>query len=257
MFQHICGLRQLILLHIWPILGVCFKQMMDCHLNKLCIWILPKLDHLKIFGCLAYVYISKWNRPKLEPNQLKCMFTQAWIPISLQVSNLEDMGLTLNNDNKLMWTSICTTRTPTPWKITITFNSTNQREQWSKSGYFEWGEWPKALLDNYFTRTYLHGKEVEWQEEGDRKNSTRSPWQRIWWPSMHNKFYIYIVKISKPMTINKQFNTMGGKKSCNKNLIPLSRMELGNLWTCHLGKNPSQQNGFTRQNWLQMEKLKN
>jgi len=74
---------------------------------------------------------------------------------------------------------------------------------------------------------------------------------------MHNKYYIYLAKISKPMTMKKQFNTMGGKKSCNKNLIPLSRMELSNLWTCHLGKNPSQQNGFIRQNWLQMEKLKN
>ncbi len=56
--------------------------------------------------------------------------------------------------------------------------------------------------------------------------------------------------------MKKQFNTMGGKKSCNKNLIPLSKMELANLWTCHLGKNPSQQNGFTRQNWLQMESWK-
>jgi hypothetical protein len=80
------------------------------------------------------------------------------------------------------------------------------------------------LLDNYFMRTYLHGKEVEWQEEGEWKPSTRSPWQIIWWPTIHNKYYIYLAKISKPMTMKKQFNTMGGKKSCNKDLIPLSRM---------------------------------
>ncbi len=35
-----------------------------------------KLDHLRIFGCLTYVYITKSKRTKLDPKSIRCMFTR-------------------------------------------------------------------------------------------------------------------------------------------------------------------------------------
>jgi hypothetical protein len=34
----------------------------------------PSLTHLKVFGCEAYVHVSKENRSKLDKNVEKCMF---------------------------------------------------------------------------------------------------------------------------------------------------------------------------------------
>lgn len=35
-----------------------------------------KLDRLRTFGCLAYVYIAKKKWTKLDPRLVKCMFTR-------------------------------------------------------------------------------------------------------------------------------------------------------------------------------------
>ncbi|KAL1203338.1 Retrovirus-related Pol polyprotein from transposon TNT 1-94 [Cardamine amara subsp. amara] len=67
----------------------------------------PFIDHLRVFGCVCYVFVPEAQRNKLEPKSTKCMFigysptqngykcynpTTKWVHVSREVRFLEEKG---------------------------------------------------------------------------------------------------------------------------------------------------------------------